>query len=57
MYIANQTSHTPITAQFVTTVKPDYKDHLYDKIYYLWCIQYYVLMKTEGTNLLLHMAT
>ena len=28
-------------------------DHLYDKIHYLWFIQQCVLMKTEGTNLLL----
>ena len=35
------------------TVKPVYNDHLYNKIYCLWFIQSRVLMKTEGTNLLL----
>ena len=35
------------------TVKPVCNDHLYNKIYYLWFIQYCVLIKTEGTNLLL----
>ena len=35
------------------TVKPVYSDHLYGKIYCQWFIQYRVLMKTEGTNLLL----
>ena len=34
------------------TVKPVCNDHLYNKIYYLCLIQWYVLMKTEGTNLL-----
>ena len=37
----------------VTTVKPVCNDHLYNKIHYLWFIQECVLMKTEGTNLLL----
>ena len=36
-----------------TTVKPVCNDHLYNKIYYLWFNQLCVLMKTEGTNLLL----
>ena len=35
------------------TVKPVCNDHLYDKIYYLWFIQLCVLMKSDGTNLLL----
>ena len=35
------------------TVKPVCNDHLYNKIYFLWFIQQCVLMKTEGTNLLL----
>ena len=35
------------------TVKPVCNDHLYNKIYYLWFFQQCVLMKTEGTNLLL----
>ena len=35
------------------TVKPVCNDHLYNKIHYLWFIQECVLMKTEGTNLLL----
>ena len=34
------------------TVKIVCNDHLYINIYYLWFIQYCVLMKTEGTNLL-----
>ena len=33
-------------------MKPVYNDHLFDKINYLWFIQKCVLMKTEGTNLL-----
>ena len=37
----------------VTTVKPVCNDHLSNKIYYLWFIQKCVLMKIEGTNLLL----
>ena len=32
------------------TVKPVYNDHLSNKIYYLWFIKQFVLMKTEGTN-------
>ena len=32
------------------TVKPACNDHLYNKIYYLWFIQWSVLMMTEGTN-------
>ena len=35
------------------TVKCFCNDHLYDKTYYLWFIQYCVLMKTECTYLLL----
>ena len=35
------------------TVKPVCNDHLYNKIHYLWFIWSCVLMKTEGTNLLL----
>ena len=35
------------------TVKPVRNDHLYNKIYYLWFIQLCVLMKSDGTNLLL----
>ena len=35
------------------TVKPVCNDHLSNKIYYLQFIQYCVLMKTEGTDLLL----
>ena len=38
---------------FYNTVKPGWNDHLYDKIQYLWLIQWCVLMKNEGTNLLL----
>ena len=34
------------------TVKPVCNDHLYDKIYHQLSIQECVLMKTEGTNLL-----
>ena len=34
------------------TVKPVCNDHLYNKMYYLWFIQSCVLVKTEGTNLL-----
>ena len=37
----------------IDTVKPVCNDHLYNKIHYLWFIQESVLMKTEGTNLLL----
>ena len=36
-----------------STVKPVCNDHLYNKIYFLWFIQLCVLMKTEGTDLLL----
>ena len=35
------------------TVKPVCNDHLYNKAYYLWFIQYCVWLKTKGTNLLL----
>ena len=35
------------------TMKPVNNDHLYDKIFPLWYIQWCVLMRTEGTNLLL----
>ena len=35
------------------TVTPVCNDHLYNKIFYLWFIQYCVLMKAECTNLLL----
>ena len=38
---------------FIATVKPVCNDHLYNKIYYLWFIQWFVLMKPGGTNLLL----
>ena len=38
--------------QMRITVKPVCNDHLYNKINYLWFIQLYVLMMTEGTNLL-----
>ena len=34
------------------TVKPVCNEHLYNEIYYLWFIQYCVLMMTEGTELL-----
>ena len=34
-------------------VKPVYNDDFYNKIYHLWFIQWCVLMKAEGTNLLL----
>ena len=37
----------------IATVKPVCNDHLYDKIHHLRFIQECVLMKTEGTNLLL----
>ena len=36
-----------------STVQPVCNDHIYCKIYYLLLIQQCVLMKTEGTNLLL----
>ena len=45
--------YVSIAATIQHTVKPVYNDHLYDKIYYLWFIQLCVLMKTEGTTLLL----
>ena len=35
------------------TMKPVYNDHLYNKIYYLQFIQKCILMKTEGTNIIL----
>ena len=35
------------------TVKPVCNDHLYNKTFYLWFIQWCVIMKTEGINLLL----
>ena len=35
------------------TVKPVCNDHLYNKIHYLWFVQWCALMETEGTNLLL----
>ena len=35
------------------TVTPLCNDHLYNEICYLWFIQWCILMKTEGTNLLL----
>ena len=38
--------------QMRITVKPVCNDHLYNKINYLWFIQLYVLMMTEGTTLL-----
>ena len=34
-------------------MKPVCNDHLFNKIYYLWFIQWCVLMKTEGIDLLL----
>ena len=34
------------------TVKPVCNDHLYNKIYYLWFIQWCDLVMTEGTILL-----
>ena len=34
-------------------MKPVCNDHLYNKIHNLWFIQWYVVMKTEGINLLL----
>ena len=34
-------------------MKPVCNDHLSNKIYYQWFIQWCVIMKTEGTNLLL----
>ena len=37
---------------FPYTVKPVCNDHLYNKSFYLWFIQKYALMMTEGTNLL-----
>ena len=37
----------------IGTVKPVCKDHLYNKICYLWFIQYCVWLKTKGSNLLL----
>ena len=40
-------------AQWTVTVKPVCNDHLYYKIYFPWFIQWCVLMKTDGTNLLL----
>ena len=41
------------TEKTVIWVKPVYNDHLYNKVYYLQFIQKYVLMKTEGTNIIL----
>ena len=38
-------------SMILTTVKPVCNDHLCNKIYYLWFIEQWVLMKTEGTNL------
>ena len=38
---------------FPYTVKPVCSDHLYNKTFYLWFIQWCALMKTEGVNLLL----
>ena len=40
------------TYAYMYTVKPVCNDHLFNKINYLWFIQKCVLMKTEGTNLL-----
>ena len=53
MVIAFQQRHMKAVAFQFTTVKPVYNDHLYNKIYPPWFIQWCVLMKTEGTNLLL----
>ena len=48
------TKQIPVThAVHLYTVKPVCNDHLFNNIYYLWLIQVCVLMKTEGTNLLL----
>ena len=33
-------------------MKPVSNDHLYNEIYYLWFIQWCILMMTEGTHLL-----
>ena len=46
-------SHLFQRYRYIETVKPVYNDHLYNKIYYLRFIQKCVLMKTEGTNLIL----
>ena len=35
------------------TVKPVCNDHIYNKINYLWFIQWCILMQNEGTSLLL----
>ena len=45
-----QNSQCPLLPR--CTVKPVCNDHLYNKFYYLWFIQQCVLIKTEGTNLL-----
>ena len=33
------------------TVKPVCNDHLCNKMYYMWFIQWYIFMKTEGIYL------
>ena len=43
--------HSPALHSY--TVKPVCNDHLYNKAYYLWFIQYCVWLKTKRTNLLL----
>ena len=42
-----------ILAEVSHTVKLVCNDHLYNEMFHMWFIQYCVLMKTEGTNLLL----
>ena len=59
IYVHKWVSHwssgfvAPIATAVAYTVKPACNDHPYNKIYYLWFIQQWVLMKTEGINLLL----
>ena len=47
------TSNDDVGIIMTRTVKPVSNDHLYDKIYHLWFIQWCVLTKAECTNLLL----
>ena len=51
--VLSEGSVSKVTPRYTDTVKPVCNDHLSDKIYYLWFIQYYVLIKTECTTLLL----
>ena len=44
---------TVLFAVHFITVKPVCNDHLYNKIYYLWFVQWCILIKSEGTNILL----